>query len=141
MKQGRIWRRLREDDVLAGTVRALEVTHGFQAGWHPHVHLMLFCSSLPHELLLLRLGFLRTAWQQALACEALDCADVGFDLRPGEAAAAYVNKWGLAHEMTLGHTAKTGRGENRTPWGLLLDFVDRSVAAFLSLLARFLSGC
>jgi len=70
MKQGRIWRRLREDDVLAGTVRALEVTHGLQAGWHPHVHLMLFCCALRHDLLLIRLGFLETAWRQANAAKA-----------------------------------------------------------------------
>lgn len=143
MKQGRIWRRLREDDVLAGTVRALEVTHGFQAGWHPHVHLMLFCCALAPEMLLIRLSFLETAWRQALACEGLDCADVGFDLRPGEAAAAYVNKWGLAQEMTLGHTVKGGRGENRTPWGLLFDYVetsDRYAGALFCLFAEVFKG-
>jgi hypothetical protein len=126
MKQGRIWRRLHENGVLAGTVRALEVTHGFQSGWHPHVHLLLFCCPLPDELLLIRLGCLSTAWRQALASEGLECAEAGFDLRPGEAAASYVNKWGLAREMTLGHTAKRGQGENRTPWGLLFDFVEAS---------------
>ena len=83
------------------------------------------------------------AFLVTLACEGLDCADVGFDLRPGEAAAAYVNKWGLAHEMTLGHTAKTGRGSNRTPWGLLIDFVeasDRHAGALFSIFAEVFKG-
>jgi hypothetical protein len=143
MKQGRIWRRLHEDNILAGTVRALEVTHGFQSGWHPHVHLLLFCCPLPDELLLIRLGCLSTSWRQALASERLECAEVGFDLRPGEAAASYVNKWGLTHEMTLGHTAKRGRGQNRTPWGLLSDLVearDRHAGALFCIFAQVFKG-
>ena len=38
---GRPWIRLRDELAIAGTIRALEVTHG-ERGSHPHLHVLLF---------------------------------------------------------------------------------------------------
>lgn len=41
MLSGRWWKGFREDHDVAGFVRAREVTYG-EAGWHPHIHAVLF---------------------------------------------------------------------------------------------------
>jgi hypothetical protein len=39
---GRAWVGLRDQLGIAGTIRALEVTHG-EHGWHPHLHTLVYC--------------------------------------------------------------------------------------------------
>jgi len=41
MRQSRFWRDLKEEYLIAGECRALEITHG-ASGWHPHFHTILF---------------------------------------------------------------------------------------------------
>jgi hypothetical protein len=39
---GGAWVKLRDQLRIAGTIRALEVTHGLN-GWHPHLHVLVYC--------------------------------------------------------------------------------------------------
>lgn len=42
MLASRAWRKLSADYGIVGMVRAIEPNYGYQNGWHPHYHLILF---------------------------------------------------------------------------------------------------
>lgn len=120
---GKQMQALREEAGFAGSVRALEVTHG-ENGWHPHIHELIF---LRHDKSLCRFtSQLRRRWEKGLERVGIDINDHGYKMSIADCdIAAYVAKfgrdrsWNVEHELTKQPT-KMGRGEgSRTPMQLL----------------------
>lgn len=113
----------RPGEVLHGYIRALEVTHGNENGFHPHFHLILFTSQ-GIEPEFLRVAYL-SAWQRACRLSGLPepSEERGVTVKDGRKAAKYVSKWGLEDEMTKSHMKQTRR-KGATPWGLLRAVLD-----------------
>lgn len=119
MRNRKPWKSWVQRVNLAGSVRALEVTHGAN-GWHVHTHEILFCRS----------GELRPAdvlpmWQSACDSAGLQRPDDhGVDIQTGdEKIGEYVSKWGMDAELTRG-MIKRGREGNRSPWDFLRSFFN-----------------
>lgn len=128
----RAYRELRKVYQLFGSVRALEVTHGEENGWHPHYHVLLFLSHpLDADQLAALVAALRELWARAAALEGLDMNQHGLEVRAtGGAVADYVAKfgrdpqcdpWGPESELAKAHV-KRARGDRSTPWDLLRRF-------------------
>lgn len=113
MRQRRQWAAL----PIAGTVTATEVTHG-EAGWHPHLHLLVLVEAAAAEAVALVEG-LWPVWRDSLKAEGLTATKSAFDVRPA-LTGEYVAKFAAASEMTLA-TEKKGRNGSRNPWQLLSD--------------------
>ena len=109
--------------VLHGYIRASEVTHGLDNGWHPHFHILVFTSPdlAPRDLW----SVYSPAWQRACRLSGLpEPSDLhGCTVQDGTKAAVYASKWGLEDEMTKAHT-KQSRGKGATPFGLLDAILD-----------------
>lgn len=106
-------------------IGAYEVTHG-KNGFHPHYHVLLFCKNHvkdPKNSITRHL--LAQEWIKACEKAGLPSPDIkhGLDLQDGSYADAYVNKWGLEHEMTKGHI-KHGKNGSMTPFDLLRDYAE-----------------
>jgi hypothetical protein len=127
---------------IIGSVRAVEVTHGFNNGWHPHIHTLLISSepfrrTKTDDLLAMLSG----RWQDAVEDAGGYCTlDRGFDIRAGkETLIEYVNKAGqniaktkLEKEVVMEETkapAKRGHNDGRTLWQLLADYVRGDITA------------
>lgn len=118
--------KLRRFVGMQGNIRALEVTHGQENGWHPHIHEIWFIEP-GHDLEWLRVELLRQ-WQRACrkAGLSLPSESHGVDVRPGHEAAWYVakfgseddSKWDMTHELTKANTKK-GRNGRSSPFDLL----------------------
>ena len=115
---------LRASIGCIGTIRAYEVTHGFN-GWHPHFHVLLFVSS-GLDLDDLRFRFF-SVWSNCCRLAGLPSPSFahGVDLQDGSKAAQYVSKglWGLDREMTKGHMKKAAKG-GRSPFDLLRSYLN-----------------
>jgi hypothetical protein len=118
-----------------GAVTSMEVTYGIGNGWHPHLHMLIFCKpgafgeGAPDEhgrLTGKAIDFFRGEWVRHLEKAGLVdgsnrqwALDYALDVRGGAKAAEYIakwgheEKWGLSSELTSSH-AKTGR---RDTWG------------------------
>ena len=118
-----------------GSVNSLEVTYGAQNGWHPHLHMLVFCKANAFEegaadesgrLTSHAIEVFKTEWVRQLEKRGLvdgqnrEWANrYALDVRGGADAAQYVakwghdGKWGLSSELTKSH-AKTG---GRNLWG------------------------
>lgn len=125
VNQGRKSATLRAMFHVKHSVRALEVTHG-ENGWHPHLHVLLFCDAEPEPG---AIEYLREQWIAAVEAElgkehAPDWSH-GVVLTPG-GAGGYLAKLGL--EVTHHHT-KSARRSSRTPWEIALDAVDGDKAS------------
>jgi hypothetical protein len=112
-----------------GTIRAWEVTHGVN-GWHPHFHVLVFCSYL-HDLESLESCFY-DLWANCCRLARLPIPSLayGVKLDNGLKAAEYVTKgvWGLDHEITKGHLKKSKKG--RSPFDLLRSYmIDKDKSA------------
>ncbi len=141
----KIWKRFVKIYDIVGSVRCLEVTHGAN-GWHVHTHELLFQrSTLPVPTGLTQLldpdtsdsrrktkrpPTLAHAWQDACLSVDLKAPSLtaGVDLSDGTYAAAYVSKWGLAHEVTKSHV-KQGRQGGKTPFDLLRSVFEGGSSA------------
>lgn len=125
---------------LIGSIRALEVTHG-RFGWHPHLHILLFCESAPN-LTKIR-DRLWIQWSKLHREFGLGRANKdAFGFQDGEHAAKYASKWGIPEEMTKGQF-KTAKSEfGRTPFALLGDYLegDKQAGALFSEFARTFKG-
>lgn len=129
MKQGGAVQRLWGEKVTA-SVRTLEVMHGEENGWHPHVHMLLRTTewdAVDRAVLLRR-------WQDCVARE------LGEDARPSNAQgltwsepfdgahesnrSLYVTKLGLE----VAGIAKTGKRGNLTSWGVAEKAAQNSSA-------------
>ena len=94
-----------------GRIRGLESTWG-QNGWHPHFHLLLFLEKplTPKEIAFYD-DALSTLWRSSCLSSGLNLTNkYGSKLQDGSYAAAYVANWGLASELTKGHTKKSCDG-------------------------------
>ena len=113
--RGAPWKRFCSKLELKHHVRALEVTHGPEHGWHPHLHVLFFLDDAPSEELLAEATeWLRARWavcvRRALGKEFVPNSH-GVDLRLSKRADYLVKSgWEL-----LDPGAKRGRGRNRTP--------------------------
>jgi len=141
-KNSRLYKNIMAEIGSAGSVRALEVTHGIN-GWHPHTHDLVFARKDQLHLL----QRLQSAWIDMLIKVGLadrsqmnDMMQAAFDVRNGDYSAQYVAKfgyepaersktmtdehWGAARELTKSH-AKVGKSQSgRTPFMLLRDFIE-----------------
>lgn len=124
-KSGRQFQGIIENFKWAGSVRALEVTHGAN-GWHPHMHELVF---LEWGLDAIAEGqlwqVLSERWERVLRGQGLTATrDIGFNLtRSTKEISGYVtksSKWGLEHEVTKA-AVKKGRQGGRNPFTLLMD--------------------
>lgn len=127
VKSGKAWMAIKEHSGWMGDIRALEVTHSDNAGWHPHLHaLVFFKPGTPETEIKNFAGWLYDAWARAASAAGLgECVPEAFTWSPvsdDNGAAQYVGKWGAALELTKSHT-KRGRG-GRTPWQLLADYAQ-----------------
>jgi hypothetical protein len=105
-------------------IRALEVTHGPENGWHPHIHaLVLTGRTLDDAELRDASMWLSERWQEcvqrALGDEHRPDYAHGCDLRPCHSA-DYIAKLGL--ELTAPGRSKRAKGQNRTPMEIAYDF-------------------
>lgn len=133
--QGRKWQGLKARLGVAGTIRALEVTHG-EAGWHPHLH-SLFLTDAPltaeQQEALDAYGF--AAWRAAVVAAGHKTPQrqgYCFQVVAGSGIGEYVTKMGAALEITHG-AQKQGRHGSRTPFQILADFLQWGDEADLTL--------
>lgn len=118
-----------------GSVTSAEVTYGAANGWHPHLHMLVFCKAgafgegEPDDygrLASAAIDYFRAEWVRHLEKAGLVdggnrqwALDYALDVRGGKGAAEYIAKWGheerwgLSSELTSSH-AQTGR---RDTWG------------------------
>jgi hypothetical protein len=129
-KGQRSYERARKDFGIAGSIRALEVTHGAN-GWHPHAHTILFLRDSPllrhvHMVLfsLWKSAALRAGFEQALSPEA-------FDVQDASEVKNYVTKmgteyqWNAEHELVKAHS-KRGSSHSMTPFDMLRGLLDEA---------------
>jgi len=132
------WKKVMGEDGTAGrvgSVTSLEVTYGISNGWHPHLHMLVFCKpgafgeGPADELGRLSssaIDYFRTEWVRHLEKRGLVDASnrtwaqqYALDVRGGSKAAEYIAKWGheeswgMSSELTSSH-AKVGK---RDTWG------------------------
>lgn len=115
------WKRLAAALKVKGTIRALEVTHSFQNGWHVHFHVLVMIDGVctKESLPAIESG-LYSMWSSACTSCGLDAPTRahGVSVEDGTQAAKYVGKWGLEHEMTKSHI-KRGKEGHYTPTDFL----------------------
>jgi hypothetical protein len=134
-QNSRKWKTVMERANKLGVVNSLEVTYGSGNGWHPHLHMLVFCDPAafaegePDDSGRLHgqaIDHLRGEWVRLLEKRGLvDGSNRGWaaryalDVRGGAQAAEYIAKWGhdeawgMSSELTSAH-AKTGK---RDTWG------------------------
>jgi hypothetical protein len=112
------YKRLKNDIGLVGTMRALEVTHSWENGWHVHGHSLWFLPSGTG------VGVLQEAlypmWRDGNLSAGMmaPSPERGIVVQDGTYASEYASKWGLEDEVTSAHIKK-GRQGHRSPWQLL----------------------
>jgi hypothetical protein len=117
------YKRLRTDIELVGTMRALEVTHSWENGWHVHGHSLWFHAAV------MGVGELQNAlypmWRDGNESAGLGAPsqDHGIIVQDGTYASEYASKWGLEDEVTSAHIKK-GRHGHRNPWQLASEAGD-----------------
>lgn len=120
---------------IAHYIKSVEVTHGAN-GWHVHLHVLLLCHRRLTETERAALSsrmFLR--WSNAAVRKGFEAPEERYGINLKEAVTdqntaklgAYLTKGQtskLANELTGGIASKQARGENRTPFQVLLDMCD-----------------
>lgn len=141
-KNCKTYKRIMKSIGGAGSIRALEVTHGAN-GWHPHTHDLVFADAgHMDKLQALQLVWIEVLIKVGLAerCQMSDMLKVAFDIQNGDYAAEYIakfghepakatlqrtgNTWGVSHEMTKAHAKVGKRLGGRTPFTLIADFIE-----------------
>jgi hypothetical protein len=140
-KNSKGYKKIMKSIGAAGSVRALEVTHG-ENGWHPHTHDLVFASKGQ----MAKLEELQMVWIETLVKTGIadrsqlnDMLKAAFDVRNGDYAAEYVakfgheateaskaltdNRWGASHELTKAYAKVGKRFGGRTPFTLLADYI------------------
>lgn len=140
-KVGAPWQRLRDEFYWFGDVSSLETTHGYENGWHPHMH-GLWLATRPLDTF--GTGALKQRlfdrWTAKLAKYGRDCDwEHGVDVKAGNRfLAQYIakfgrlpvqnkrpvsGKWTVVDELTKANS-KIGKLDHRTPFQLLLDYTN-----------------
>lgn len=125
VQQGAPWKRLAAKIALGGMVRALEVTHGEQNGFHPHLHVALYTTRPLSDAEVEQLeAAIFDRWRKAIAstrhAEAWPEPNREHGVRASRLAQSeYLVKMGLDSRELILSTTKEGRAGNRTPLQLL----------------------
>jgi len=133
------WKSLKKANKTIGVVNSLEFTVSLENGWHPHLHMLVFCDkqgfghdekivSTHGDLDSRLIRELKKLWVERLFKAGLgdqskitDMMEHALNVRGGEKAAEYIAKfgrdehWGASSEMTRGHAKVGGAGQK---WGL-----------------------
>jgi hypothetical protein len=121
--QGAPWLRACERYGFVGFIRALEVTHG-PNGFHPHLHVLLFLRELTADETRDFAAWVSERWcamvDRVLGSAFAPSPEHGANLRPSTHA-EYIAKLGLELAAPVG---KAGRGVNRSPLEIALDFTQ-----------------
>ena len=127
---GRAWLKVKAVAGVAGTIRSVEITHGAN-GWHPHLHVLVFCRGDPGAEGLAALGIhFREKWHRAITRAGYRAPHEvhGVVIERCSSAAeagAYIAKTqdgkSPGNELARGDL-KNGRGGHRTPFQILEDF-------------------
>lgn len=145
---GKAAKAFKQKYAIAGMVRALEVTHSFDNGFHPHLHVLYF---LAEDVSIISFtNELKARWVAAVAAAGGSASlEHGCDVRFSDADVAnYVAKfgrvssWTPAHELTKA-VVKRGRGASRSPAELLADYLfadDKQAGALWQVYARAFKG-
>ena len=149
----RLWKGLKLNAHAIGSVISLEFTISQENGWHPHIHLLLFCDRQAFgegapvndagDLESVTIAQMKREWCNKLLKVGLgdnakmnDMLLHGLNVRGGEKAAEYIakfgrdSKWGASSELARSH-AKIGTAGERwgnlhfTPFQLLVWAADR----------------
>lgn len=136
LKSGRAWKDFVAASGWSYSVRATEVTYGFENGWHPHLHvIVLFDLSLDEWDLQWLRGWLSDRWLELLPKYGFSASDErAVDVKVGDdKVAEYVSKfgrlprsgWHMEDELARSNVKKGAR-DRYTPFALL----DASLAGF-----------
>lgn len=123
VKSGRAAVEFRERWGVIGEIRALEVTHGKENGWHPHSHAITVTRRpLSKAELAQYCAELFALWADACVKTGLGrpTEEHGVKVQGAKNAGDYVAKWGFATELTRSHLKRAKDG-GRTPWQILND--------------------
>jgi len=128
MQHRKPWKRLAAALKIVGNIRALEVTHSWQNGWHVHFHVLLFINKKfdsetekrKQELQILE-GMIFEMWRDACLSAGLDAPSREHGVKLSDHADDYVGKWGCEHEMTKAHIKKGHEG-SLTPFQFLDEY-------------------
>jgi Replication protein len=130
LKQGRKWQEFKDAIGLAGSIKATEVTVGWN-GWHPHCHVLIFFTGDPAESLAAGSTYFRKWWARWITDDRkmgqLD-PNHGVDVRIcntyADVAGAYIAKvqdgWDVGAEVARAD-AKQGGQEHWTPFEVLAE--------------------
>jgi hypothetical protein len=147
---GRPWRRLCERFGLAHHVAAVDVSHGKNAGWHPHLHVVVLGTRRLNdgEVRALR-RLLYVAWAGAMrrAGRRLPSYQHGVDVeraRSRRDVGRYVcqvvgeddddrRAWGVAQEAARTDLKRSHAPGHRSPWQVLESFAETGDADDLAL--------
>lgn len=146
-KESRIYKNVMAAVGSAGSIRAMEVTHGAH-GWHPHTHDLIFARPEQLEALQsLQMEWIETLIKVGIAdrSQINDMLKAAFDVQNGDYAAEYVakfgheateasktiteNHWGASSEMTKSYAKVGKRLGGRTPFTLLADYIKGDKAS------------
>lgn len=139
---GAPWKRTAARLGVMGTVRALEVTHGSDHGWHPHLHCAVYVTRAWSDTERVEFArWLAERWRRYIARpvggKRVSAIDAGVCGRPSLehgvvveplGKSEYLAKMGLAYELTAPWT-KDCRPGHRTPWQILRDMVKLAAGA------------
>ncbi len=130
-KAGSPYKRASQRFRIAGSIRALEVTHG-RNGWHPHAHTILFLEGHHDQgAVHVRRGMkaeLFRLWESAAARAGFKgkLSPSAFDLQDASKVQNYVTKmgteyrWGPEHELVKAHSKTGSRGSS--PFDMLRHY-------------------
>jgi len=146
MQHRRPWKRLVSDFGIVGNIRALEVTHSFDNGWHVHFHVLLFMERQFSEVKEIRKQCLKNIesmiygmWKDACLTAGLGAPSEEHGVHLNDHADDYIGKWGCEHEMTKAHIKKGHEG-SLTPFQFLDEYGagdDRYKAKFIEYAKAF----
>lgn len=138
--RGKGWKLLKVAATVEHQVRALEVTHGWVSGWHPHLHILLLVRD--SKALEAVRGRLEERWRSMVVRE------LGEQHAPDELHGAvltpasdgtYLAKLGLGLELAEPGTKRAKNG-NRTPWEIAVDATENGEVRDIELWQGYVLG-
>lgn len=129
--QSRRWRELKALFGIKHSIKAVEVLYGFENGWHPHQHAIVFAhadaiKNASHEQLESWVSDVQDLWMHCLkSCSLTGIKEIALDVKmSGDVKKDYLAKLGLQPNDTAnleyeisGGLNKEGKG--RTVWSML----------------------